>query len=415
MQFLENFKEGLTSIKGNLLRSSLTATIIAIGISSLVGIITAIDGMKASIEGNLSSLGANTYTLRSINNNSRGNEGGKARKIFPPIKYAEFQRFQEKFQGEETMSLSAYLSWNAEIKFGSEKTNPNVRIVGIDHNYLTLEDAEFAYGRDLTPNEVSSGAPVVILGDAIASKLFPVGQRINPVGKFITAYGASFRIVGVLKSKGALNNNQGVDRAIMIPIEKARMLSAGSQLNYNLKVGLGAAMEIEPSIGRATPIMRAIRQDRPGEENSFEIKRDQSLAESLNEISGQLKIGAIGIGFITILGAAIGLMNIMMVSVTERTREIGVRKALGATPAKIKQQFLIEAITICLIGGFAGVLLGFIFGNVVARTVDAKGLVFPVEWMFLGFVVSVLVGVISGYMPAAKASKLDPIESLRFE
>ncbi|BDC99494.1 ABC transporter permease [Persicobacter psychrovividus] len=415
MEILENFKEGLRSIQGNLFRSLLTALIIAIGISSLVGIITAIDGIKASIDGNLSTLGANTFRVVSVNNGNRGNEDGKARKMFPPVKYSEFQIFKENFKGADDMTLYAYLTWNAEVKYQSVKTNPNVRIIGADGGYLAIEGVPFKKGRDFTAGELKNGAPVVVIGKDIEAKLFPSASKINPIGKYITAYGASLRVIGVLDTQGAMGSNSGVDRAIVLPLERARMLAAGQGLSCTLKVALNDFSKIDPSIGRATAVMRAVRGDRPGEENSFEVKADQSLADRLGDMSLKLKIGGLGIGLITILGAAIGLMNIMMVSVTERTREIGVRKALGATPHKIKMQFLMEAITICLIGGLTGIVLGFIFGNAVGFVVKADSLVFPVGWMLFGFFISILVGVLSGYLPAAKASRLDPIESLRFE
>ncbi len=168
-------------------------------------------------------------------------------------------------------------------------------------------------------------------------------------------------------------------------------------------------------MGEATGLMRAIRQDKLGEEDSFIIEKSETLAQSLESITSGLRIGGFGVGFITLLGAANALMNIMMVSVTERTREVGVRKALGATPKRIRQQFLIEAIVVCVLGGIAGVLLGILIGNVISRAMGITILVIPWLWMMIGMVVCVTVGLISGYYPAYKASKLDPIESLRFE
>jgi putative ABC transport system permease protein len=198
-------------------------------------------------------------------------------------------------------------------------------------------------------------------------------------------------------------------------MESGRKLSSGNELRFRISTTVNDPAEMEYAMGEATGLMRSIRQDGIGREESFEIQKSDSMAQSLNEITGYLRIGGFIIGFITLIGASIGLMNIMMVSVTERTREIGVRKALGATPLRIRQQFLIEAIVICLIGGIAGVVLGILIGNVIAHLIDAGTFIIPWIWVISGLLICILVGLISGYLPARKASKLDPIESLRFE
>ena len=186
-------------------------------------------------------------------------------------------------------------------------------------------------------------------------------------------------------------------------------------MRFNIKISVANPLDMDYAMGETTGLMRSIRKDRIGAEDSFEVEKNESLAESMEEVTGYLRLGGGVIGFITLLGAAIGLMNIMMVSVTERTREIGVRKALGATPLRIRQQFLMEAIVICLIGGLAGIFLGIIIGNLVSNLISQGGLILPWFWMLVGIVVCVVVGLASGYIPAYKASRLDPIESLRFE
>jgi putative ABC transport system permease protein len=208
----------------------------------------------------------------------------------------------------------------------------------------------------------------------------------------------------------------GVDRTFLVPLEVARRLSANRKITYDITTLLIQSTDFSMAMGEATGLMRQIRQDRLGKADSFEITKSDSLTEELNSITGNLQIGGFIVGFITLLGASIGLMNIMLVSVTERTREIGIRKALGATPTRIRQQFLIEALVVCQLGGVAGVLLGILIGNLISSLIaDGGSMVIPWVWMGMGLLVCVVVGLLSGYYPAWKASRLDPIESLRFE
>jgi putative ABC transport system permease protein len=209
--------------------------------------------------------------------------------------------------------------------------------------------------------------------------------------------------------------DQSGDRQILIPIENGSRLDTRGSFNYQITGVASGPERLDYQMGQATGIMRKIRQDRVTLEDSFDLTKSQSVAESLEEVAGYLRIGGFGIGFITLLGASIGLMNIMLVSVTERTREIGIRKALGATPLRIRQQFLIEAILICVVGGFFGLVLGILIGNVIANFIGPGGFLIPWLWMFVSFVICVAVGLLSGFFPAYKASKLDPIESLRYE
>lgn len=412
MNLLENVRESLRSIKTNLLRTVLTALIIAIGITSLVGILTAIDAIKHSITNSLSSLGANTFdVVHKGADGRRGGQRGVEDKTYPPISYAEAYKFKELYVFPADISIHLDVTGNAEVKRRSKKTNPNMVIIGGDENFLDVKGYELEEGRNFSNIEVQYGTNVAIIGDEIVNTLF---ENEEPVNKEISFYGIKFKVVGLLKKQGSMGGG-GSDRSIIIPTETARKLSSGNQLQFQISGSVNNPMELDKAMGEAIGLMRSIRQDRTNMEESFEVKKSESLAESLNEIAGYLQIGGFVIGFITLLGASIGLMNIMMVSVTERTREIGVRKALGATPLRIRQQFLIEAIVICLIGGIAGVIMGIAIGNGIAFLIDAGSFIIPWIWVFAGLIICVLVGLSSGYYPARKASKLDPIEALRFE
>jgi putative ABC transport system permease protein len=195
----------------------------------------------------------------------------------------------------------------------------------------------------------------------------------------------------------------------------ANQLASGRGLDYYLTVGINDVTQVDAAMGEATGLMRSIRHDQIGHQNSFEIEKSETLAENLESITSGLRIGGFGVGFITLLGASIALMNIMLVSVTERTQEVGVRKALGATPLRIRQQFVIEAIVVCVLGGIVGIILGIAIGNLISHLMQIDAFIVPWLWMLVGLIVCVVVGLISGYSPAWKASKLDPIESLRFE
>lgn len=411
MNYKENIREGLKSINANKLRTVLTAMIIAIGITSLVGILTAIDGIQASVNDSFSNLGANTFDIRSrISRNRR--DRGVVKKNHPPIKYKEALEFRENYHFPSTPTITAGLSGIAEVKYRSKVTNPNTNVKGVDRNLLVVEGYDLESGRNFSPVEDQSGVNVAIVGYEIYETLF---GRESALNKEISMLGAKFRIVGILMKQGGVGGAHGADRIIMIPIETARKFAGGRQLNYEITVLMNDPTKIDIAIGEATGLMRGIRKDRLIDESSFEVAKSQSLAERLAEVTGYLRIGGFSIGFITLLGASIGLMNIMLVSVTERTREIGIRKALGATPKKIRQQFLIEAVVITQLGGVGGVLMGIAIGNIISTILSPGTFIIPWLWILLGLIVGAFVGIASGYVPAYKASRLDPIDSLRYE
>jgi len=411
MNLIENIKEGLRSIQGNMLRSVLTALIVAIGIMSLVGILTAIDGIERSVNESLSSLGVNTFDITSQMNRG-GSEQGVAQKVYPPLKLNEALRFIDQYEVRSSISLSANLSWNAEVKHLSEKTNPNVSINGVNDEYMAIKGLNLQKGRGFSTMEIAYGTPSAIIGHKIYEALYKNNEE--PVNTKITFLGVQFKVIGVIEEKGQLQEDN-YDNMVIIPIRLANQLAKGRGLLYELTVGIDDPAKIDFAMGEAIGVMRAIRRDEVGRPNSFDVQKSETLAQEMESITSALRIGGFGVGFITLLGASIALMNIMLVSVTERTREVGVRKALGATPLRIRQQFVIEAIVVCLLGGIAGIILGVLIGNGISRLMSIKIFVIPWFWMFIGLCVCIFVGLISGYYPASKASKLDPIESLRFE
>jgi putative ABC transport system permease protein len=413
MQFSENLSQAIRSVRANSLRAVLTLLIIAFGIMALVGILTSIDALLFTMNDNFSRMGANSFEIRPAYSNLHSRRDGRNEKQGAPIDFRQAQEFKERFDyPASTVSISGLGTWEATLKHGNEKTNPTVLVFGVDENYIDVEGYDLDLGRNFTNVEQEAGTQVAIVGMDIIKDLFN-GNAERALNKDITIDNRRFTIVGILTSKGA-SMNQSADRRALIPLITERYLYGFADKNYDLSVSVAAATELDDAISMATGIMRTIRKLRVSEENDFETRQSDSLMNMLKENTVTIRLATVGIGLITLIGAAIGLMNIMLVSVTERTREIGISKALGATRANILTQFLTEAVLICQLGGIVGIILGIAIGNGVALLLGGK-FIMPWAWIILGFITCMIVGLVSGLYPALKAARLDPIESLRYE
>jgi putative ABC transport system permease protein len=409
-QLRENIIIAWRSIKGQMLRTVLTIFIIALGIMSLVGMLTAIDVLKQSINDNFAFLGANTFTIRNRGFRASFGKGGQRPKKHPVITYEQALQFKNSFQFPGSVSVSAMATQAGVIKRASKKTNPNIPITGCDDNYLDASGFEIAEGRNFTPEEVQTGRNVTVIGAEIKKNLF--GGN-NCIDQEISIGPKRYTIIGVLASKGAgigISN----DRSVLITLNNLRQNYKNEKTSFVITVKVARAELVDPGIDEATGKFRIARADLPGRESSFEIVKSDSIIKELLGMTAYISIGSVVIAVITLLGALIGLLNIMLVSVTERTREIGVRKAIGATRRSIALQFLIEAILICQLGGALGVVLGIGIGNLMT-VIFGGSFIIPWNWIITAVVVCFVVGVISGFYPALRASKLDPVESLRYE
>ena len=408
--FRVNVQIALKSIKTQLLRTILTVVIIGIGIWSLVGILSAVEAMEKSISGSFTSMGSNTFNIQRNNFNIQ-RRGGERKKVNPIISYQNIREFLAIYEYPTTQTSLSFIGTRAaEVKFESEKTDPEVQVYGINEFYLENTGTEIDNGRNFTIFDIQNNNKVCIIGSDFLKSLF---LNDNPIGKTISIRGVKFKVVGVLETKGStFGNNQ--DLRILIPIQVARGIFTEPNINYTISIMVKEKELLNAAQDEAIVTFRNIRRLSPIEKDNFGIERSDDLINRIASITGYLEVAAWIISIITILGSSIALMNIMLVSVTERTREIGVRKALGAKNATISTQFFIETIVIGQIGSVLGIILGILTGLAFSSFFESE---FSLPWipMIWATIITFVVAIIAGFYPAMKASKLDPIESLRYE
>ncbi|MBX2828816.1 MAG: ABC transporter permease [Flavobacteriaceae bacterium] len=409
--FRENVRIALGSIRSQLLKTILTIFIISFGILALVGTLSGVDAMESVFGNDFDTMGSNTFNIQRYEFNIQRQGGGQREKINPIISYNDIRGFLDNYDFPLAQtSVSFRGTTTAEVKYESKKTDPEVQVYGANEHYLANTGSQIDLGRGLNFFDVQNNSKVAVIGSDFLKNLFTVE---NPIGKTINIRGSKFKVIGVLESKGSsFGNNQ--DLKVVVPIQVARGIYTAPNINYTISVKVDENSMIQAAQDEAIKVFRNVRSLKPIEKNNFGIQRSEDLINIIAEITGVLEVSAWVISIITILGSSIALMNIMLVTVAQRTREIGIRKAIGAKRSTISTQFFIESIVIGQFGCLLGVVFGVAAGYGIAKLFDVE---FVVPWMamFWAVVMSFLVALISGLYPAQKAARLDPIESLRYE
>lgn len=410
------------TVRSNKLRTGITVAIIAFGIMALIGIITAIDALNSSLRESFSTMGANGFTISykerfRFNDNQRTEKVDKTKKakksnLDKPIQLYEAELFKKSFDYPALVSISLNGPGDVELRYKSKKTNPNVRVSGGDENYLQVNGFTIAAGRNFNLLDVQTGRNVCLLGSEVATKLFGLDNETKGVDKIISIGGIPYRVIGILKSKGS-SALMRADNVVITTYSNVRRMNNISP-SFTIGVMANDVQSLKGAVDEATSVFRGIRKLKPIEEENFVIEKSDKLAETFIGLLGSIQGAAGAIGLITLVGAAIGLMNIMLVAVNERTREVGLIKAIGGKRKNIRQQFLFESTIISLLGALFGIILGVLVGNLFSMVLKT-GFVVPWVWVIAGIVICSGVGLLAGLWPAIKASRLNPITALRYE
>ena len=425
MTLTDSFSLAWRTVRGNKLRSAITIAIIAFGIMALIGIITAIEAMNQSLKESFSSMGANAFSIRfkeirmGFNNGNgevkKSTRGLKEKKsnMGKPILKDEAERFKGNFQFPgSVVSIYRRGPGAQELHYLEKKTNPQITVWGGDDQYLSVNGYTIAAGRNLNNLDIQSGRNVCIIGSNVATKLFGAGNPDRCLDKIIRIGSMPYRVIGLLKTKGSSAMLRQDDMVFTSYTNIRHFQNISS--SYILGVMVKNVNELEVASDEATSVFRAVRKMEPSEEVNFVIERSDKFAELFIGFLSSITGAAGAIGFITLIGAAIGLMNIMLVAVSERTREVGLIKAIGGKSRNIRQQFLFESIIISLLGAFFGIILGILVGNLFS-VILKTGFVIPWFWVIMGVLICTIVGLVAGIYPAMKAARLNPIDALRFD
>jgi putative ABC transport system permease protein len=409
-ELTESFRMALAALAAHKLRAALTLAGVTVGVFSIILVMTAMRVLQSNVENELSELGAHTFAI----------DRWPGLQFDSPSGWEKYRR-RKRITIDEAIALRdrATLAksvgaeewfWSAEAISRYEKTNPNIGLQGVTPEAFAAKNWIIEEGRALVQTDMDSARHVCVLGNSLAKTLFPHGSALEEDVKF---HGVNYRVVGVLQSKGGFGG-QSQDNFIVIPLTTGFNRYGSQWRSIRVFVQARNAAVLEETIEQVRGVLRTVRKVPPGEEDDFNIISNDSLIEQFRNLTFAVRIGVAVISSIALLAAGIGIMNIMLVTVTERTREIGVRRAIGAKKRNILAQFLIESVVICEVGGVIGVALGILGGNITAWFFKTPPVV-PVDWVLLGLLICSVVGIVFGTYPAIKAANLDPIDSLRYE
>ena len=406
----ESLLMALDSLTSHKLRSSLTLLGILIGVFSIIVVMTALRALEKNAETILSQLGPHTFTVKRtpafvFDSPQERNRAWQRE----PITYKQALQVERRALLPIGVGLEEGFA-QGTVRSRYEETNPDVGMRGVTPGVFSARNWNIEDGRALQQADVDSARLVCVLGNSLAKQLFP---HSSAAGERITFEGLAYRVVGVLEAKGNVMGG-AQDNFLVVPITTGLQRYAGYRRSISILVQASGAEAYEDTLDEVRGLLRVLRKTPPGEEDDFEIVSNDSLMEQFNEVTFAVRAGAAIISSIALLAAGVGIMNIMLISVTERTKEIGVRRAIGARKQTIMSQFVQEAVILCLLGGVLGVALGVAGGNVLSILFKTP-VVLPLDWMTYGLVICTLVGIIFGAYPAYKAANIDPIDALRYE
>jgi putative ABC transport system permease protein len=411
MNLKESIISALISIRANKLRASLTLLGIVIGVFSIIGVMTLLDALQKGIDSGLSQLGSNTFQVQKF----------PAMFVGGPGRFRKYEKrkditMEQGFRLKEVAVLPKYVGledWagGKTVKYNKYETNPNIQMAGVTTEFLPANSYTLGDGRFFTEQDIQTDRKITVLGMEVVEKIFP---NTNPLGKDIEIDGNTFEVIGILAAKGE-SLGQSMDNIVLIPIKTMdKIYGARKHRSINITVTAQSKEQYDETMEDVIGLMRTIRSVPPGEENDFEIFSNESLVKEANNFTKYFKYGAGVISFISLIAAGIGIMNIMLVTVTERTKEIGIRMAIGAKRSNILTQFLFEAIVLCEFGGIIGIILGIGAGNMLGAILSTP-ISIPYDWVVIGLIVCSAIGILFGTYPAYKAAKLNPIDALRYE
>jgi len=408
MRFDQLFSISFQSILNNKLRTSLTILGVVVGIFSIIVIMTIITMLQNSIEDGLAMLSKNTFQIQKFDA-MQGPSHDRSQRNRKDITVDEANRLKELLTEALYVGVEQWM-WGKVVKYGNLETNPNTHVGGQTVDAMRTNDFNVEYGRDFRESDIQYSADVCILGQEIVEKIFP---NMDPINQIVRVDNRPLRVIGVMEKQPEMFG-ESHDNYVLVPITTWQSMYGKYRRSVHIMVTAPSAETYNDVIESAIGHFRKIRKVPVGEPDDFSIFSNESLITQVNDITGPIKIGALAVSLVALIAAGIGIMNIMLVSVTERTREIGIRKAVGAKKSSILSQFLIEAIILCLFGGALGIIIGIGIGNFAGSFLSAQFAI-PVDWVIIGITMCIIVGLIFGTYPAYKAANLDPIESLRYE
>lgn len=411
MQIGENVKMAFQSLKMNKLRSFLTMIGVVVGVFSIIGVMTALGVLRESINNSLSQLGSETFTVRKYPTLQTGDMDWMKYMHRKEITYEDI-RYVREFAKSPIAVSAEHMIAPLTVSYGNEKSDPQFQLQGSDDNYTLNHNFVVKEGRMLAFEDVEYARDVAILAEDVVNRVFKTEKAI--IGKMVRLNGRPYTVIGTFESKGG-GAGQSQDNFALIPITNlVKYHSDRDLVSLTLTVRAKSQEVLESTQDEIIGLMRTVRGVKPGADNDFEVETNTSLTAQFEDLSQYVYFAGFGISAIALIAASIGIMNIMLVSVTERTKEIGIRKALGARKTDIIGQFLMEAIVLCEVGGIVGILMGILLGNVVSIFMGTAVYI-PYLWIGIGLVVCSAVGIVFGMYPAVKAAKMDPIDALRFE